>query len=330
MNNPAPHGKPPDHGSITPMQMVLVLVLSVLAYMLVQVIFFSTAAMHVATDMVSDPGKIEQMLSSPEELETLAERVIDLVAKGVAAWPWDLKLIFMLNQAVIILPVLLFLRTTRRDILGELRIRPVPRNMLLHGALAGVGLAVVGDELTRLIDLIVPIPEEIGEALRMLMTYDSGFDFLVIFATICLIAPLVEEMLFRGFIQRWTEGRIGVTNGVMLTSALFAFVHGNKYFVIPILIMAVVIGAIAWRTESVWPSVALHGTNNLIGFVTANVWEDDPGWYSLGDHVAPWWVLGAAILVVYSVREIFRSAEASGMGGHGPGGDTGGRVDKTV
>ncbi|MDP8208645.1 MAG: CPBP family intramembrane metalloprotease [Candidatus Electryonea clarkiae] len=262
----------------------------------------------------------------PDEA-TLAEWINDLLLNP----PASIKLMLMITQAALILPAWLYLRRKKYATFIHLRIRSVPSQLFPYAILIGLCIAVVGDELARLMDMIVPIPAEQLEAIRIALSIRSVFDVMTIGLTVLIIAPFVEEAVFRGFTQRWFERKRGVTSGVLAASAIFAFYHSNLYLLIPILLMATILGAIAWRTESIIPSVIVHGTNNGLALIAANINEGhDPEWYITGTHVAPWWIILSLAGLFYGLRKLFILSEEFGLGGHGPSGDSGTRVDLTV
>lgn len=87
-----------------------------------------------------------------------------------------------------------------------------------------------------------------------------GFVGLLLMAGV--IAPIVEELVFRGLFYGWLRARWGVVMGVMLSALGFALAHG-----IPMLIPALFLqGAIfAWiyeRSGSLWPPIIMHGVFN--------------------------------------------------------------------
>ena len=59
-----------------------------------------------------------------------------------------------------------------------------------------------------------------------------------------------------------------------------------------------VLGYLAWRTGSIWPSFMVHAINNSLSLWFANAAEDSFAWYAPGGHVSPLW-LGVAALVTY-------------------------------
>lgn len=259
-----------------------------------------------------------------EDVESWAEG-------GITSLPTGLKITSMIVQAALIIPVLIFLRNRKLSPRIFLRAQPVPKSLLIFSVMVGFGVAVLGDEVDRLIAMVLPMTESLYEGVQSAMAIHSLTDFLTMGLTIALIAPVVEELIFRGFFQRYFEATKGVTAGVLAASALFAAYHFNIYWLIPILLMATVMGAMAWRAESVLPSIVVHATNNITGLIAGNVWgAEEPAWYGLGGHVSPWMLILAGLMLFLGLRWFFSTAETLGLGGHGPGGVSGSHLDTSV
>ncbi len=87
------------------------------------------------------------------------------------------------------------------------------------------------------------------------------------------IAPLFEELLFRGFIQPLFSRTFGVVIGILLTALLFGSMHAPEYawawqYVAAVSLVGVVLGWIRERADSIIPSTVMHGSYNAI-FVIA-------------------------------------------------------------
>lgn len=83
-----------------------------------------------------------------------------------------------------------------------------------------------------------------------------------------LIVPLMEEILFRGFLLELLSGAFGKVQGVVLSSAAFALLHGAAA-ALPIFGLALVLSLVKLRTRSLvacWFVHALHngGTTFLL------------------------------------------------------------------
>jgi membrane protease YdiL (CAAX protease family) len=79
-----------------------------------------------------------------------------------------------------------------------------------------------------------------------------------VIGVVVLAAPLIEELMFRGFFQRILEYRQGdITKSVLLSAMVFALIHFNPWWIVQIYLMGLFMGYMAWRTDSIWPSFLL-------------------------------------------------------------------------
>ena len=93
----------------------------------------------------------------------------------------------------------------------------------------------------------------------------SGHLVLLAIALI-VAAPLMEEMLFRGFLLRGYAGsRFGVVGAVLLTSAAWAAMHVQYefFYIAHIFVLGCVFGWLRWRSGSTTLTLMLHALVNL-------------------------------------------------------------------
>jgi CAAX protease family protein len=87
---------------------------------------------------------------------------------------------------------------------------------------------------------------------------------------LAIAAPIVEEMIFRGFLYRgWARTPRGVVPAILVISALFALLH-MQYNRIGILITfcsSLLYGWARWWSGSTLLAILLHGVNNLWAMV---------------------------------------------------------------
>jgi membrane protease YdiL (CAAX protease family) len=84
---------------------------------------------------------------------------------------------------------------------------------------------------------------------------------------IVIIAPFIEEMLFRGYLFDQIRTRANPLAAILSTALLFALVHFSIATLIPIFIMGVIMGVLRERTGSILPSMLFHSLNNLFALV---------------------------------------------------------------
>jgi len=88
--------------------------------------------------------------------------------------------------------------------------------------------------------------------------------FIILVLYTVVMGPLVEELLFRGFIQGYLCERTTTAVGVLLASLVFAVLHWNLYANIQVFFLSLALGYIYHRTQSLAAPVALHGLHNAI------------------------------------------------------------------
>jgi membrane protease YdiL (CAAX protease family) len=84
-----------------------------------------------------------------------------------------------------------------------------------------------------------------------------------------LVAPIVEEMLFRGYVQRRLLERWPPAVAIAVSTLMFGAAHLDPGEGLMAAVIGVWLGIVAWRCGSIWPSIACHATQNLL-FVAAN------------------------------------------------------------
>lgn len=93
-------------------------------------------------------------------------------------------------------------------------------------------------------------------------------DWLEVVVLTVLVAPIVEELFFRGFLlHRWAR-RWGTATAVVASSALFAVLHGEW---IGHFLFGIVMAALYLRTRRLWMPIAAHAINNGIVALVALV-----------------------------------------------------------
>ena len=87
---------------------------------------------------------------------------------------------------------------------------------------------------------------------------DQWFEF---FITGCLVGPFVEELFFRGLLYTWLRQRLSAALCIILTSLLFASMHGSISVVQ--LTGGIIFASIyEWR-KTIWAGFVFHATANV-------------------------------------------------------------------
>ncbi len=84
-----------------------------------------------------------------------------------------------------------------------------------------------------------------------------------------IVAPLVEEIFFRGFVFAGLRQRYGWQKAALISSALFALVHLQLAALIPIFILGCIFAYLYQRSGSIWPAVLMHIASNALALGAA-------------------------------------------------------------
>ncbi len=95
----------------------------------------------------------------------------------------------------------------------------------------------------------------------------SGAGLWVSFFVTVVCAPIIEELYFRGLLLSSLTKRFGWLAGIIGSSALFAFLHGQANVIIYTFILGCVLSVFYIRLKSIIPGVALHMINNALAFI---------------------------------------------------------------
>jgi membrane protease YdiL (CAAX protease family) len=87
----------------------------------------------------------------------------------------------------------------------------------------------------------------------------SGVQLAVLALNVVVVAPVVEEMFFRGFLLQRFAHKWGTTAGVLSSSALFAVGHVEW---IGHFVTGVAFALLFLRTRSLWMTILAHGVYN--------------------------------------------------------------------
>src|SRR5690606_10269597 len=153
-----------------------------------------------------------------------------------------------------------------------LRLHPAPASAIVLAFLMGIGVwfvdTLLGSVTALLFGYNVPTPpgiypQTLGAALLLLLGSVVG-------------APLGEGPMVRGYIQVAYE-RLRPAVAIILVALLFSVFHLSLQGLVPRVPVALALGYVAWRSGSLWPGVALHAANNLLGTLVLMVAGMRPG-----------------------------------------------------
>lgn len=145
-------------------------------------------------------------------------------------------------------------------------------------ALTGAGAGLVTQFLIVPL-LYIPImyvfdidSDDVGKVARdMTDRADGAAGIVILILIVGIAAPIVEEIFYRGLLQRSLERRLGAVPGLVATSVIFGISH-FQLIQFPALVLAgLVFGLLAQRSGRLGPAIAAHLVFNMTAVVSL-VW----------------------------------------------------------
>jgi uncharacterized protein len=138
------------------------------------------------------------------------------------------------------------------------------------------------------------LPSELGAD-------QSTIALVAVAVLVCVIAPIAEEMFFRGYFFSALRSWKGLWPAAILTGLVFGAIHAGSApvpFLVPLAVFGFVLCLLYWRTGSLYPCIALHALNNGLAFGVSQHW----GWQIPVLMVASLTVISLIILPLGGVR----------------------------
>jgi hypothetical protein len=130
---------------------------------------------------------------------------------------------------------------------------------IVFGALGTMALSVA-------VSQVGPQPEGMKQVFEIVRDLHQLALSLLLLA---VLAPLVEELVFRGLLYGWLAGRWGGNVGWIVSSLAFAAAHTEPAHIILVFPLGLLFGWLRKRTDSLLPSLVAHIANNSLALVAA-------------------------------------------------------------
>lgn len=216
-----------------------------------------------------------------------------------------IKVGLVVGEIALFALVLIYLLKRNLPLKETFRLNPVPTSIMAIAIPVGISLVILVDEIDRLLQMIIPMPETLNKEIIQMMHADTPLEMVLIVLSAVVLAAVVEEAIFRGFFQQALEEHMDVTKGVIYASLAWAAIHANLYVTVQIFLFGFFLGWLAWRTNSIYPALFCHAFNNAIAVWYAN--SDHSGSipvYEWGEHVSPVILIAALAVSYFGIREI--------------------------
>ena len=144
-----------------------------------------------------------------------------------------------------------------------------PKRFILLGTISCIGTGMISSiiyltysTIIKNYGIIIPEPD---------FSFPTESTYLILFLMYaCVIGPILEEIIFRGFILKSMQ-KYGNLTAIIVSSILFSMFHLNLVQFVNPVIMGILFGFIAIKSKSIVPSIIAHIFNNSITFIALRI-----------------------------------------------------------
>ena len=178
-----------------------------------------------------------------------------------------------------------------RGLIVSFALRAPKAAAMVAGLVIGGTIGLFGGWLAELLVELVPaLDSPIFDVLTEAMTQGPLGKRLVFYAAVVLFAPLLEELIFRGYLWSAIQESAGPWVAWGATSVVFAGYHLVPLHVLAIFGTGALIGWLRLWSGSLWPCVAAHFVNNLLSVVLVLTVPEE-------EWSTTWWVAALGLVV---------------------------------
>jgi len=130
--------------------------------------------------------------------------------------------------------------------------------------IVGFVAAVAGQ---RILLQLVPPPQTLTAGMGELMRYSTPLEFFLVVLLSVVVAPVADELLFRGFILRGLLARFSPVGALLISAALTGVFHWKPWMIMYGTLMGLIFGGAVLWTGSVYAGIILHFLLNSLGLI---------------------------------------------------------------
>lgn len=148
------------------------------------------------------------------------------------------------------------------------------------------GMMLISEYITSFVPTKGEFFGEFYNQLENQLRFLANDNFAIILNAV-IFAPLLEEIIFRGIIQKGMINKgVNPIKAILISSFAFGIFHLNPWQFIGAVLMGFVLGFVYYMTKSLLMSILLHAFNNLVASIILIKFNSES--FSDALHIADW------------------------------------------
>ena len=226
-------------------------------YFLVQIIVSMVYSVMLSTKLATEMLEMEGEINMPLLEDQLMEAIYG-----------EALMMTLISGVIVLLLFWLVFLIRKKKFFKEVCIRPIPAKGILPIAVMAAGFNLI----TSVVISFIPWPQGWMESY---MANSSVIDnSIAAWVTTVVMAPILEEIVFRGLMYTRLKKGLPVIAAAIITSLVFGTVHGTIIWAIYTFVFSMILIWVFERFQSLTACIVLHMAYNLSGMALSLIPED--------------------------------------------------------
>lgn len=222
--------------------------LYVLLYFGAQVIVSIVAALIISFQIGYENARAGIEYDAMKVAETMTQR---LLGKTV--------IITLVASIIILLVLIIEFLIRKKSFFKEIKFEKMNPAYIIPIIFLGIGMNFLTSSLME----VLPIPEKLMEQYMEQSSVLNSGNMAFNFVLIVFVAPLVEEVVFRGLVFTRFQKGMPIVLSATLSALIFGLAHGQIIWMTYAFILGLVLSLVFVKTKSLVGNILLHFTFNL-------------------------------------------------------------------
>lgn len=172
-------------------------------------------------------------------------------------------LITLISQTITLLILLLIYK---KDIKTYPKIKKeLDLKTILYGSLFIMTIGIISGYLMDFINYLFP---SFGNGYDKIENMFTNSYFISVFASTCVLAPIMEEIMFRGIILNNLLSKRNIWYSIIVSSLMFGLIHLNLLQGTNAFILGIVLAIVFIKTRNIYACIIGHFLNNLMALMS--------------------------------------------------------------
>ena len=175
--------------------------------------------------------------------------------------------VFLLVSSIVtIFTLILIYKIKKRNYKRDLQLIKTNNTNIIFAIILGASCWLFNSGALSLVEEAGMFSSQFEYMSEILAPLSQG-SILISIITVGIVAPIAEEVLFRGVIYNTLNRKISVRWTIIIQAIFFGIFHGNLVQGLYATLLGLIFGYVTYKTKSLWPAITMHIVNNLVATI---------------------------------------------------------------